>query len=267
MPKPNETDLEAMLSADPTEDEEETNEPETEDETGEGDESEETLLDEDESGSEDEDESGEDGEEGGKKSKKGQPSAAEKRIEALERTISRLHGEVKKLTKPAEKPKEEEKPVEFDFEITDDDFEKVMASKDKYIAHVKAIAKKSHDKAVETVLRKLPEIIDGIVSGKVAMQSTIDAFWRANKDLVRHRKFVASIFNDVKERYPDLDDGEIIERHLAKAARRELGLNAPNKQPQGGKKPNVALGTKGASRGAQKPLKGIAQEILAMEKL
>jgi hypothetical protein len=69
-----------------------------------------------------------------------------------------------------------------------------------------------HNAAVETAIRKLPEIVIKMVATTTAIKAMSSDFYEKNKDFAEHKDIVHSVVQDIESKNPDLDYGEILKQ-------------------------------------------------------
>jgi hypothetical protein len=116
----------------------------------------------------------------------------------------------------------------------------------------------------ESVLRSIPEVVKSSVSRFTAMREAVQDFYRENKDLVPHKKYLGIIANEVATENPDKELKWIFDK-AAERTRKALKLAArkEEKAEDKSKKPTLPGGSRSASRTGEKAgkLTGKAAEI------
>jgi hypothetical protein len=192
-------------------------------------------------------------------------------FEKLYAKLAELESKLSAKEKPSTAAPSTEAPIdEVDFlkEISDDEIYEALNDKGKLNALLNMVHKagvttaRSH--TVESVFRKIPDIVQNNVRTYVALIEAGKQFYDANEDLKPHAKQVADIYETLAANNPEKTISEIFDL-LGKEARHRLNLQ---RQAASGSKPSLPPGTRGKKASSPQPkLSGIMAEIEAMNKL
>lgn len=224
-------DIGGMLnnpSVKPEDEDEEVKDKEPElDEDEEKDEDEHPSDDEDVKGPDDEDngddDDEEDEEEDEKDSDKGSNKAILAELRIMQRRLDSMENGSFKVEEKEDTPK-----LEVDAFVNADNFDEVMNTPEKVNEMLTGVAQVAYEKAIEHVIKRMPSVISAEVARTVTTQTMVQDFYRTNKDLIPHKRYVAMAYEELRESDPTLTMEDLfIKGKLAKEVRKTLGIRRP----------------------------------------
>lgn len=133
------------------------------------------------------------------------------------------------------KPAAEVKPLEFS-ELTDDEFNAAMASKEGFNKALRKIYELGLAHSTEQSMLKVAPIVQSQVQQYIAINNMVSDFYRKNEDLVPYRNFVGYISNQLASAHPDWGYAKLFEE-AEKEVRKQLGsalqANAQEQEDKG----------------------------------
>lgn len=145
------------------------------------------------------------------------------------------------------KPKEPEVIQEVEFlstkDISDEDFENAISSKESFIKTYNDFGNKVRATVLNEVMNSLPGTISNMVNFQVELANLNKDFYRDNPDLVKVKKYVGKVADElIKENgINSLSDYGKMLKELPNIVRKELDLAAPIKKKGSEKSPKEPL--------------------------
>jgi hypothetical protein len=171
--------------------------------------------------------------------------------------------------------KEDELIRPEEFLPTDDEFSEAMADRTAFNELMIKVANQSTLAAARAMMKKLPGVVNHLVSNEVSTATMVETFFTANQDLLPVRRIVGRKYTELQGAHPDKSVPELLTL-TAEAVRTDLkiGKKPSDTGASGGKKgrkgkkarrARFAPGTgRAGSRGKSRAPKGIADEMAAM---
>lgn len=167
-------------------------------------------------------------------------------LASMQATINAL-AQGKGTAKPAEAAAAPPSPVVTDFVADQAEMDKVLDNP----KELNALLAKVHNKAIEGMLKVMPNVIDTVVKTQMELRGSVADFYNTNKDLIPHKQFVGYTVNDLMGKNPDWPMTKVFSE-LGKEVRSRIGLK---QQAAAGKK----LPFPGKGGGSRQPVKHPAQ--------
>ena len=218
------------------------------------------------------DDPNEDQDDGKKDDKDDKEDDSDEAMETLRRSIEESHEPIAKEKKDET---EDKKPAKFElndenfFSGSVDDLEDLIKDPKGFNAILNQVYKKgaevTHNKAVESILRSMPETIKNQVIQHITLTTATENFYRDNPDLSKYKKTVGAIATQVAAARPDLPLPKLLEV-TEKLTRKKLNLikKATENDKGGDKKgsafPKKPSGTRSGKSKDDEPT-GLKKEI------
>jgi vacuolar-type H+-ATPase subunit I/STV1 len=197
--------------------------------------------------------------------------------EDKDKVITDLKAEIEVLKAAQEKPKVEEvkkedSPIAPTFEeqdfLKDKDLDELTRDPKEFNKVLNEIYKKASIDAGERLLKSIPEIVKSQVVIHQQLIELANNFYSANPDLVKYKKNVALVFEDLQSKNPDKSFSDL-SAEAAQETRKKLNL--PNPEIKEVKKldPPPILPTKSGQAGrpsSQPSTQKIQDDLAAMNK-
>jgi len=167
-------------------------------------------------------------------------------LASMQATINAL-AQGKGTVKPAEAAAAPPPPIVTDFVADQAEMDKVLDNP----KELNALLAKVHNKAIEGMLKVMPNVIDTVVKTQMELRGSVADFYNTNKDLIPHKQFVGYTVNDLMGKNPDWPMTKVFSE-LGKEVRSRIGLK---QQAAAGKK----LPFPGKGGGSRQPVKHPAQ--------
>lgn len=192
-------------------------------------------------------------------------------LRLLRKENERITAEFEDFKKGSGKGNEE---VEFPIQqfVTEETYDEALKSPKAFNEILMKVAQTAYSMAVEHTTRTLPPLVETQVTRKTAISNMVNSFYGRNRDLYPHRRYVASVYEEIKEKFPNLTDEDIFDKHLGGVVRKRLQLGKGKLPSKGARQVNVATPGAGNVRGEKGKGKlsasdKFAKEIEAMSKV
>ena len=186
-------------------------------------------------------------------------------VSSLKDEIAELKNLVRGMKKEEPEEVEEREPEPFNLRVSDEQYDKVMASREGFEEVLGSIVQSAIARTRELYLSEIPGIVQSEVNTQTTNKELVLGFYQSNKDLVPHRDYVAYIFKSFEKQNPKADTQTLLQK-TAEKVRKDLKVKAESANPKK-RDPGFATSKGGKATPTKRKPEGQEAEVAALLEL